>query len=83
MYAKYQMLTAEAGLQVEFPMYALSKNTKSILKKKSEKIMLNSKCCHFVKKIFLSIQYLHVNVQGVCIVYAKYQILNSKSSATS
>ena len=41
--------------QVEFPVNALFENIKSIMKKKMEKIMLCSKCCHFVKKIIFSV----------------------------
>ena len=35
--AKYQMQTGKVLIQVEFPVPALSENTKSIMKKKSEK----------------------------------------------
>ena len=65
--------------QVEFPVHALSENTKSIMKKKIEKKMLSSKYSHFVINYFLSIKYLHANVQGVYIVYAKYQMPTAKA----
>ena len=52
MCTKYQMPTAKALIQVEFAVNALSENTKSIMMKKSEKILLSSKCGHFVKELF-------------------------------
>ena len=33
---------------------------------------LSSKGCHFVKKIFFGIKYLHANVQCLSIEYTKY-----------
>ena len=46
------MRTDKALIHVGFPVNARSENTKSFIKKKSDKIMLSSKCCHFVKNIF-------------------------------
>ena len=43
------------------------------------KICLKSKSFEFVQKIFFQIKLLHANVQCVCIMYAKYQIVSSKS----
>ena len=77
--AKYQMRSGKALIQVEFPVNELSENTKFIMKKKSEKIMLITKCCHFVKNYFLSIKYVHANVQCGFIVYAKSQMSIAKA----
>ena len=51
MCAKYRMQTCKAMIPIEFPVYTLPENTKSIIKKKSEKLMLSSKCCHFCQNI--------------------------------
>ena len=70
MYAKYQMRSTKALIQVEFPENALFKNTKSIMKKKNEKIMLSSKYCHFVKRIIFSVSNIFMQmfkVSTLCI----------------
>ena len=81
--AKYQMQTGKVLIQVEFPVPALSENTKSIMKKKSEKKILSSKCCHFVKKLLF--QYLISSCKcSRCLhCVSKLSDANSKSSATS
>ena len=73
------MRTRKALIQVEFSVYALYENTKSIMKKKSEKIMLSSNAVICQTIIFLGIKYLHANIQGVYIVYAKYQMPTAKA----
>ena len=73
------MQTGKALKQVEFSLNTLSENTKFIMKK-SEKIMLMTAFCQ--KNNFLRIKYLHVNVQGVYIVFAKYQMPTAKALDT-
>ena len=55
-YAKYQKASVKALVQVDFPVYALSKhnpNLKANRKNSNRKKWLNSQNCHFVKnKIF-------------------------------
>ena len=58
-------------------MHYLSTN-KTLIKKQSVKKWLSSKHCHFVQKYFYGIKLLHVNVQCVYIVYAKYQMASEK-----
>ena len=52
-------------IQVEFPTNAHSEDTKNA------KFKMMSFCQKF--------QYLHANVQGVYILYAKYQVLRAKA----
>ena len=72
-YAKYQMASVKALVQVDFPVHVLT-----LIKKQCKK-WLSSKCCHFVKKYFYSIKLLHANVQCVYIVCTKYQDVSVKA----
>ena len=58
---------------------SFSKSTNKTLIKKQCKKWLSSKCCHFVKKYFYGIKFLHANVQCVDIVYTKYQDVSAKA----
>ena len=46
-YAKYQKASVKALVQVDFPMYALSKQKQN---KQTGQKWLSSQSCHFVKK---------------------------------
>ena len=72
-YAKCQMASVKALVQVVFLcLYYLSTN-KTLIKKQCKK------CCHFVKKYFYGIKLLHANVQCVDTVYTKYQDISVKA----
>ena len=49
------MQTGKALVQVQFPVHALSENTKSIMKKKSEKKNAKFKMLSFCRKIIFSV----------------------------
>ena len=53
--AKYQKPSEKALVQADFPEYA---QAKSLFKSKQEKKWLISKSCYFVKKLFLSLNFL-------------------------
>ena len=66
-YAKYQKASVKALVQVDFPMYALSKQKQN--KKTGKKwLHVSSQSCHLVKNYFFGIKLLHANVQCVCIM---------------
>ena len=46
---------------------------------KKKKNCLSSHRCHFVKKYFFAIKFLHANVQWVYSVKAQYEIVQSKT----
>ena len=46
---------------------------------KKKKNCLSSHKCHFVKTDFFAIKFLHANVQWVYIMYARYEIVPSKT----
>ena len=46
---------------------------------KKRKTCLSSHRCHFVKKCFFTIKFLHANVQWVYRVKAQYEIVQSKT----
>ena len=81
--ANYQMRAGKFLIQVEFPVHALSENTKSIMKKKSEKKILSSQCCRFVKKLFFQYQISSCKCSRCQHCVSKVSNANSKSSASS
>ena len=69
-HAKYQTVSAKAVVQVDFPAYALSKQT-PLKKQKGKKCkQKGSKQCHFVKIKLYGIKLLHANIPCVNIVHA-------------
>ena len=66
--AKYQKASVKALVQVDFPMYALSKNKHNPHLIGNRKKWLSSQSYHFVKNYYFGIKRLHTNVQCVYIV---------------
>ena len=79
-YAKYQIVSIQAVVQVDFPAYALSEHKQNLSKKTKCKKMLSSKNDVILapQKIY-GIRLHHANVQCVYIVDAKYQIASIKA----
>ena len=73
-YAKYQKASIKALVQVDFPMYALSKHNQNKRKKKAKFKMLS-----FCKKVILLHPTFSCKVLSVYIVYAKYQNVAGKA----
>ena len=74
-YEKFQRVSVKALVQVDFPVHALSEHSQTLIEAKCQK-MATFKTLSFCQNIFYGIKLFHANVQCVCIVYAKYQILS-------
>ena len=81
-YAKYQIVSAKAVVQVDFPTYALSKHKQNPSSKTKCKKLLSSKTCNFVK-----IRHRHQTSSCKCsmCLHCACKVLDgfSKSSGTS
>ena len=64
-------------VEVDRPANALTCTQKE--EKLSPLLLLSSHRCHFVKKYFFAIKFIHANVQWVYSVKAQYEIVQSKS----
>ena len=64
-YAKYQIVSTKAVVQVDFPAYALSQHKQNPSKETKCKKLLLKKQCNFVKIWLYGIKLLHANVQCV------------------
>ena len=73
--AKYQMNILKALGEVDFTKYALSPISQYV---HWDKNWLSSKCCKFVKNIFLALL-LHAHLQYVCNIPPKYQMIILKA----
>ena len=76
--AKYQKASVKALLQVDFLMYALSKNKHNLYLIGNRNIWLSSQSYHFVKINILASNFV-TQMFNVYIVYAKYQIVSAKA----
>ena len=74
---KYQKTSVNALVQVDFPVYALSKHKQNPYLQANRNKWLSAQSCHFVR-FFYGIK-LHANVQCDYIAYAKYQMALVKS----
>ena len=66
--AKYQKASVKSLVQIDFLMYALSKNKNNPCLKGNRKKWLSSQSYHFVKNKYFGIELLHTNVQYVYIL---------------
>ena len=74
-YGKYQKDSVKALVQVDFPMYSLSKQKQ----KKQTGEMAKFTKLSFCQTLIFGIKLLHANVQCVYIMKAKYQIASVKA----
>ena len=60
-------------------MVGVDRPVNALTSKQKKKNCLSSHRCHFVKKYFFAIDFLHANAQWVYNVKAQYEIVQSKT----